>query len=302
MRCLFVLFLSLIPLGTVASAETRELLGVGKLFTNDYLGDGRDRYQSGSYVRSYVRGPADWNGEPQDFGDIREYRLRSAIIASDGMGAAPGDRPYAGVLSVGVHSHFGADTFRGSVGVDITAVGPQTGVSDFQEAAHDFFGLDQARFTDTQLSDNFYLGLTAEAAEVLPLSYGLTARPFAELQLGPEGIARVGADVYFGGSIEDDIMIRDVSTGHLYRSLQKGEVGGFSFVLGADMAAVANSVYLPEDRDVVPSDRRGRLRAGVHWHSADDTSIFYGLTYLSPEFEDQPEGQVTGSLKLNFNF
>jgi len=86
------------------------------------------------------------------------------------------------------------------------------------------------RFTDSQLGDNFYLGLTAEAAEVLPLSYGVTARPFAELL------------------------------------------------------------------------RRGRVRAGVHWHSAGDTSVFYGLTYLSPEFEDQPEGQVTGSLKLNFNF
>lgn len=302
MRCLFVLLALLIPFGTITSAETREVLGVGRLFSNDYLGDGRDRYQSGSYVRSYVRGPSDWDGQPQDFGSIQEFRLRSAIIASDGIGDAPGDRPYAGLLSVGVHSHYGEDTFRGSFGVDITAVGPQTGVSRFQERAHDTLGVEQVRFTDSQLDDNFYAGLTAEAAEVLVLSYGVTARPFAELQIGPEGIARVGADVYVGASIADDILIRDVITGHLYQGNDGDDPAGFAFVVGADMAAVADSVYLPSDRDAIANDRRGRVRAGVHWQSEGDTSVFYGLTYLSPEFEDQPEGQVTGSLKLNFNF
>ena len=302
MRCLFALLVLLVPFGTPITAETRDLLGVGRLFTNDYLGDGRDRYQSGSYVRSYVRGPQDWDGTPEDFGTIREYRLRSAIIASDGIGEAPGDRPYAGIVSVGVHSHFGQDTFRGSVGVDVTAVGPQTGVSDFQDRAHDVLGLDQVRFTDSQLGNNVYIGFTAEAAEILPLSYGLTARPFAELQIGPEDIARIGADVYLGGSITDDILIRDVTTGHLYSGGTTDSVAGFAFVLGADMAAVGDSVYLPEERGAIATNQRGRLRAGMHWQSEGDTSVFYGLTYLSPEFEDQPEGQVTGSLKLNFNF
>lgn len=288
--------------GTSAAAQGTDVLGVGRLFTNDYLGDGRDRYQSGSYVRSYMRGPADWDGTPQEFGVIRELRFRSAIIASDGMGDAPGDRPYAGVLSMGLHSHFGQDTFRGVFGVDLTAVGPQTGVSDFQATAHDVLGLEQVQFTDSQLSNNLYLGLTAEVAEVLPLSYGITARPFAELQIGPEGIARVGADVYVGSQIADDILVRDVATGHLYQGTESDDIGGFAFVVGADMAAVANSVYLPEDRGAIASNRRGRLRAGVHWQGADETSAFYGLTYLSPEFEGQPEGQVTGSLKLNFNF
>ena len=301
MRCLFALLAMLIPFGTMSDAETSEFLGVGRLFTNDYLGDGRDRYQSGSYVRSYLRGPADWDGTAQDFGTLREYRLRSAIISSDGIGDAPGDRPYVGALSVGVHSHFGHDTFRGSLGVDVTAIGPQTGVSRFQERAHDALDIAQVRFTDSQLGDNFYLGLTAEAAEVLPLSYGVTARPFAELLIGPEDIARVGADVYLGGSITDDLLIRDVTTGHLYQGRETDDAG-FAFVVGADLAAVSDSVYLPEDRGAIASDRRGRVRAGVHWHSAGDTSVFYGLTYLSPEFEDQPEGQVTGSLKLNFNF
>jgi hypothetical protein len=286
----------------MSQAESREILGVGRLFSNDYLGDGRDRYQTGSYVHSYVRGPADWDGTPQEFGTIREYRLRSAIISSDGIGAAPGDRPYAGLLSFGVHSHFGHDTFRGSVGVDFTAVGPQTGVSRFQERTHDRFGLEQVRFTDSQLANDFHFGVVAEAAENLPLRQWITARPFAELQVGPEDVARFGADVVLGANIASDILLRDVTTGHLYRGTESSDVSGFAFVFGADLAAVADSVYLPEERGITPSDRRGRLRAGMHWQSESDTSVFYGLTYLSPEFEGQPEGQLTGSLKLNFNF
>lgn len=302
MRSFFVLLVLLMPFATVASAQSTELLGVGRLFSNDYLGDGRDRYQSGSYVGSFVRGPSDWDGTPQEIGTIREYRLRSAIISSDGIGEAPGDRPYAGVLSFGVHSHFGEDTFRGSVGVDVTAVGPQTGVSRFQEGAHDTFGLSQVRFTDSQLDDAVYLGLTAEAAEVLYLPYGFTARPFAELQFGPEDIARFGADFFVGSDIASEILIRDVATGQLYQGTGHEDNSGFALVVGADLAAVSDSVYLPEDRGAIASDTRGRLRAGVHWQGEGDTSAFYGVTYLSPEFDEQPEGQFTGSLKLNFNF
>ena len=302
MRSLFVFLIFLLPFATDATAQSNEILGVGRLFSNDYLGDGRDRYQSGSYVSSFVRGPSDWDGTPQEFGTIREYRLRSAIISSDGIGAAPGDRPYAGVLSFGVHNHFGEDSFRGSLGVDVTAVGPQTGVSRFQESAHDTFGLSQVRFTDSQLDDAVYLGLTAEAAEILDLPYGFTARPFAELQLGPEDIARFGADLFVGARIAGEILIRDVATGQLYQGAGHDDNSGFALVVGADLAAVSDSVYLPSDRGAIASDRRGRLRAGVHWQGDGDTSAFYGLTYLSPEFEDQPEGQFTGSLKLNFNF
>jgi hypothetical protein len=302
MRCLFVFLILLIPLGMDATAQSRDILGVGRLFSNDYLGDGRDRYQSGSYVRSYMRGPSDWDGSPQTFGTMREYRLRSAIIASDGIGASPGDRPYAGVLSVGVHSHYGHDAFRGSVGLDVTGVGPQTGVSRFQERAHDQLGLAQVQFADMQLGNTFHLGLTAEVAEVLPLPQGFTARPFAELQIGPEDVARVGADLFVGATIASDILIRDVSTGQLYRGTENPDITGFALVLGADMAAVVDSVYLPEERGATASGGRGRLRAGVHWQSEGDSSVFYGLTYLSPEFVDQSEGQVTGSLKLNFNF
>jgi hypothetical protein len=205
-------------------------------------------------------------------------------------------------LSFGVHSHFGEDTFRGSVGLDITAIGPQTGLSDFQEDIHDALGLAQVRFVDDQLENDVFLGFTAEAAELVTLPNGFVARPFAELQIGPEDIARFGADFFVGAPIANELLIRDVTTGQLYQGSGVEDISGFALVFGADFTTVADSVYLPENRGAIASDHRGRVRAGVHWQGEGDTSVFYGLTYLSREFEDQPEGQITGSLKLNFNF
>lgn len=300
MRCLSIFMVFLLALTGSAMAESRETIGSGRLFSNDFFGDGSDRWRTGSYVRSTLRAKEVWDGEPRAFGDVLEYRLRSEIISSDGRGDAP-DRPYVGALSVGVHSHYGQDSFRGSVGLDLMAIGPQTGVSRFQERFHDRFGLAAPRFTDGQLRNAYHLGLTAEAAEVLPMSPDLMIRPFAEIQVGAEDLMRVGADVLVGDYLQNNIMLRDVTTGHLYRGTQ-GSGSGLGFVVGADMAAVAGSVYLPDARGVAPLDQRARLRAGVHWQSEDDSSVFYGLTYLTPEFDSQAEGQVTGSLRLNFNF
>ena len=44
-----------------AAAQDRVTLGWGRLLTNDLLGDGRDRWRTGSYTLSRVRGPA-WGG------------------------------------------------------------------------------------------------------------------------------------------------------------------------------------------------------------------------------------------------
>ncbi len=285
-------------LGAAASAEG---IGTGRLFSNDLLGDGRDRWQSGSYVISKLRADEPWAGVPLAFGEMREYRLRSAIIASDGLDGAP-DRSYVGALSFGVHSHFGAGTTRASIGVDVTAIGPQTGLSDLQESVHDRLGLEQVRFTDSQVDDDILFGVTAEAAELFELSPVVVVRPFGEVLLGPEDIVRVGADVFVGAAMTDDVLLRDVATGQLYPGTRSQSMAGLSFVFGADAAAVADSEYLPDSGIGAATQSRARARAGVHWRDDAWGSVFYGLTYLSPEFEDQDEGQVTGSLQLNFNF
>ena len=75
---------------------------------------------------------------------------------------------------------------------------------------------------------------------------------------------------------------------------------GFSLTLGADMARVFASEYFPSSGPDL-TDTRTRVRAGMQWQG-HVASVFYGATYLSPEFAGQGEGQVVGSLNVNFRF
>ena len=290
----FIVWMSLV-FGGSAAAEGIATLGVGRFFNNDYLGDGHDRWQSGSYTLSIVRGRARLHST-MPFGEVWEYRLRSALMASDGRGPAPGDRPYIGALSFGVHAHIRAETTQATLGIDVTAVGPQTGVSRFQRRAHDLLGMREVAFVDQQLGDATFLSVTADLAETVSLSERAVVRPFAEVQAGAEDMIRVGVDALIGADYRTAIWVRDVTTGHLYPTARG--TPGVTLSLGADVATVAGSRYLPRHqlRD------RARIRAGVQWQSAEKTRIFYGLTYLSPEFQGQREGQVVGSLQLQIHF
>lgn len=291
-----------IACGAVPSvADDWETLGLGRLFTNDFLGDGRDRWQSGSYVLSGLRGAQPWDGAPQPFGRVLEYRLRTAIISSDGLGDAP-DRLYVGTMSFGVHSHFGSGSTQARLGGDVTIVGPQTRLADFQARVHDRFDLVPVGFTDAQVDDDILFGISAEAAEVLTVAPQVTVRPFGEVQAGPEDLIRVGTDVFFGDPLTDDILIRDVTTGHLYHRAEERVVPGITYVAGLDVATVTDSAFLPDSGPGALRDTRLRGRVGVHWRQAGGSDVFYGLTYLSPEFDGQGEGQVVGSLTLNLHF
>ena len=90
-------------------------------------------------------------------------------------------------------------------------------------------------------------------------------------------------------------------SGQLYQGVE-GTGIGLSLVAGADYGFVGDSLWLPEEQGFSPEPRRLRARAGVHWQIAPQTSFFYGAAYLAPEFVGQDEGQLTGQLRLNFNF
>ena len=69
----------------------------------------------------------------------------------------------------------------------------------------------------------------------------------------------------------------------------------------ADVAQVDSSVYMPEDRGPELEQNRHRLRAGVNWQGKS-WGAQYGVTYLSEEFEGQPEGQFLGGVRIKYNF
>jgi len=293
--------LSLAITAPTALAEERMTLGWGRMFSNDGIGDMEDRWRTGSYTISRVRGSG-WSGEWSGrFGEILEFRGRGEIIAPANLTTMPpGDRRYAGVLSLGVHSHFRAAGLETSLGLDLAITGEQSGMSDFQDALHDLLGMSRPRVAGTQIGNGFHPTLVLEVGRSLDLGPA-TLRPFAEVQAGLETFVRAGADLNLGRFGEGALMLREQATGQRYRGIPGAMIPGFTFSLGGDIAHVFDSALLPEGEPAVLNDSRKRLRAGIAWQG-EQASAFYGLTWLGKEFEEQPDDQVLGSINLRLQF
>ncbi|SMP26701.1 lipid A-modifier LpxR family protein [Shimia sagamensis] len=281
----------------------RSYLGYGSLFVNDFLGDGYDRWRSGSYGTSRFWGYG-WNGKlPQAAGELLELRVGGEIISPACLTShVPLDRPWAGMLTAGLHTQFQRHATEFSFGGDLLMIGPQTGLNSLQSAIHDVIGIPgpSDEVLDNQIPNKWMVRFVGEAGRDFDLGGLTSVRPFLETRVGDENLVRAGVDFTIGRFGQGDLVSRDWVTGHRYRSGQT-RGNGWSFVAGADVAKVFSSVYLPEDRGYRLTDTRNRLRAGLHWEGKN-THLFYGLTYLSEEFEMQYEGQFVGAVRLDIRF
>ncbi|MEM1386514.1 MAG: lipid A-modifier LpxR family protein [Pseudomonadota bacterium] len=284
-----------------AEAAERTTLGWPRLFNNDFLGEARDRWRTGSYWVSMVRGPG-WNGvRPEQAGAIIEYRFRGEIITPANLTTPdPSDRPYVGALSFGAHTHFRWRNLDVSAGADLVFTGSQTGLGKFQRSAHKIFGAPEPEILDDQIPNGIYPTALVELGQSVSLSDRLLWRPFIEAQAGVETFVRIGGDFHFGQAGQVDLFVRDVVTGHRVPVTQAGPIG-LSLVAGGDVAYVASSAYLPSSDGYDVTSPRWRARAGLLWQW-DGTQIFYGVTYLGKEFDAQDEGQVVGSLHAKVRF
>lgn len=299
----FLILLAMMPQPVLAQSwlDGRETLGRARLFTNDLIGDGRDRWRSGAYSISVLRGSEWSDGLPLRMGEIMEYRFRGETITPANINRpVAGDRLYAGVLSVGAHTHFTWQGLEVAAGADIMVMGEQSGVRHLQEAVHDVFSLVSPNVQNYQVDNGVYLHGTLELGQEIDLG-DARLRPFIEVQAGVETLARIGFDVTFGGYGVGGLRVRDSTTGHRISAIDGGIDHGFSFMLGGDMAYVDSSRYLPSDRGYEVEEARYRLRAGVNY-AFGASNIFYGLTYLSEEFVGQPAGQTIGSVSFGLQF
>lgn len=284
-----------------AVAQERVTLGWGRLFTNDVFGDTRDRWRTGSYTLSRVRGE-EWSGQlPSTFGSVLEFRAMGETIApADLLNPDPTDRRYIGSLTLGLHTHFDLQGFETSLGANMVITGPQTGASNLQGRIHDLVGLPEPQVFDAQLENSFFPTAVAEIGRTIAVSE-IEVRPFVEAQAGVETFVRVGADLSFGGYTRQALMLRDGPTGQLYRAVAGSRTGGFSLTLGGDMARVFDSQYFVAGDAAQANDTRSRMRAGVHWQG-ESAEMFYGVTWLGKEFTTQPDTQVLGSVNVRFKF
>lgn len=287
------------------TAGDRVTLGFGRLMHNDQIGDAHDRWRSGSGVVSWMRGPAGTSSRPAVFGELIEYRWAGAVIAPASLtNPAAGDRPFAGIFSFGLHTHFTDGPFEGSVGVDLVATGPQTGMAGLQSGLHDLLGERQASpaVLAGQIPNAIHPTALVEAALPLRFSERLTLRPFIEAQAGIENFVRVGGDLLIGRAWQQGVFLRDTTSGLFYQSLRGAAPGpGLSLLVGADTAYVFSSALLPAARGYQPTPLRNRVRLGLHLQG-QKVSIFYGLAWLGREFEAQPEGQLVGALRIDVKF
>ena len=278
-------------------------LGYGRLLSNDLIGDGQDRWRTGSVTMSRAWG-YEWTGQaPSGLGQLLETRFQGQIFAPDNLSAVdPLDRPYAGALSLGLHTHASNRGFDYTLGADLVIVGPQTNLDDLQRGVHKLLNKQgaSAGVLATQIGDTLRPTAVGEIGRTYKVGAAVEFRPFGEARVGDETLVRVGADFLFGQVGVGELFARESVTGQRYRVIYQSDPG-YSLTLGADMAYVSDSVYLPESRGYTLTDRRDRVRAGVNWQGKG-ASAFYGLTWLGREFAGQPEGQVVGSLRIKLRF
>ncbi len=302
----FVRFVSvacLVLLPSIGAAQDVVKLGYGRLINNDFIGDLKDRGQTGSYVSSRIYGTS-WSGIlPKRAGDILEFRLQADLKAPDNLAnPSVGDRPFAGSVSLGLHTHYQQSGFEISYGGELVIVGPQTRLDQLQTALHDGLGVAplSPAARGNQLGNKTYPGAVVEFGRAYQIGARAQLRPFLEGRIGVETLIRAGVDFEIGRLTREDLMVRDSITGQRYRTIPVGG-SGLSFVLGVDTAFVGESAYLPSVRGLALSDRRDRARAGVHWQRKNSHG-FFGVTYLGREFTTQASEQVVGSVRLGLKF
>ena len=165
----------------------RQKLGYGRLTSNDVIGEHTDRWRTGSVSSSRVWGYR-WDGAaPAALGDILELRLQGQVMTPENLGAVnPNDRPFAGALSVGLHSHAQFSGLDLTLGADLVVIGPQTGLDDFVGAVHDLLDAPQASnaVLAGQVGNQVRPTVVAEIGRSYDLGGQVYLRPFAEARAG----------------------------------------------------------------------------------------------------------------------
>ena len=204
----------------------------------------------------------------------------------------------AGVLALGAHTHLARQGFEMRAGADVVFVGEQTGLLALQTEIHEAFDFEVPAVDDFQIEDQFALDLSGEIARAFLVGTGVL-RPFVEAQVGSEDWVRAGVDLTWGPLASGSLLLRTVTTGQRVPATT-GEKG-FSFTLGADVTRVAESIYLPESLGYELAPTRQRVRVGGNL-TVGRFDLFYGIAWLSEEFQEQPQGQYVGTLNLRVAF
>ncbi|WP_162197192.1 lipid A-modifier LpxR family protein [Loktanella sp. S4079] len=269
-------------------------------FVNDFVGDGHDRWHTGSYQKSYYS-----QGYQLRWLQGLELRSRSQIVSpwvsSKQRG---GDRPYSTAIGVGGFAHGRISGFETRLGGEILLLGDGTGLEALQRSIHDGLGMedsfdpsrDDIDRVETTVTSRFDL----EIARSLRTNEFALVRPYAEITFGGDRYNTFGTDVILGPHASASIWTRDVVTGRLLTP-QANDIRGLSIVAGIDVRSAISSIHLPDNGLVNIEPKQFRSRFGIQ-SSSPFANIFIGQARLSEGFVGQKESQRVGLLSVSFSF
>lgn len=230
------------------------------------------------------------------------------------------DRPYAGWLYLGLGVVWKDDVVKNSLVLDIGVIGPWSYAEETQRFIHDLRGFEHPNGWDNQLDNEVGFTLAYERTWRFPKyerrsGFGWEVLPHAGLAVGTvRTFANAGAEFRAGLNLPDDFGTPSIGPGATTSTPVDGPMAAdrARFDLGAyvfarvDGRAVARNIFLDGNTfsDSTSVDKYpfvADLSAGVAIN-IKNTKIAYALVYRTEEFDGQEEGQVFGTVSLNWTF
>ncbi len=239
---------------------------------------------------------------------------------TEATGLITDDRPYAGWLYVGMGLVWKNSQVRNALVFDIGVVGSWSQAEETQRRVHDLRGSDQVNGWGNQLHNELGVVLAYERIWRIPR---LPRRSGFDWEFLPhlggaignvKTYANLGAELRFGLNLPDDFgtgVIGPASTtstpvdGVMGAKQSWFPLGGYLFAR-VDGRAVGRNIFLDgntfgDSHSVGHKPFVADLSVGLAFNYKN-TKIAYAFVYRTREFDSQREGQVFGSVSLNWTF
>ncbi len=241
-------------------------------------------------------------------------------VNTDAYALIEDDRPYAGWLYLGVGVVWKDAEVRNSLILDIGVVGTWSYAEQTQRLIHDLRGFEHPNGWDNQLNDEVGFTLAYERTWRFPKyerrsGFGWEVLPHAGMAVGTvRTFANVGAELRAGVNLPDDFGTPSIGPGATTSTPVDGQMAadrawfdlGAYLFLRVDGRAVARNIFLDGNTfsDSPSVDKYplvADLSAGVAMN-IKNTKIAYAMVYRTEEFEGQDDGQLFGTVSLNWTF
>lgn len=341
MRRFLIPLLSVIPLFAQAGRPASDIAGTFTIYFENDLFAGTDRYYTNGAKLSWTSGDLEKFADTpyaspllplldrlpfvnnKDFQKNIAFTFGQNIYTPDNTEAfewVEGDRPYAGWLYLGLGLVWKNAEVRNSLVLNIGVVGPGSFAEETQRFVHDARGIGTPNGWDNQLHNELGVVAVYERTWRWPrherragLNWELL--PHAGVAVGNVyTYANAGAEFRVGFNLPDDFGTAGIGPsatgstpveGAQQASRARFDLGAYAFAR-VDARAVAHNIFLDGNTfgDGPSVDRKPFVvdvsaGASVNYRN---TKVTYALVYRSQEFDGQEEGQLFGSVSLNFAF